>query len=132
MTGDIMENKEISKNIIRKRPPSYYRYKKEHPTISFTLTKQMKNMLDSVRGIRSYGRAVQDIMTDKLNIVDERIKQLEENLRIKEGKIKQLENALITCPCPVCGEDITVPANSGWHEIIKKFLKERGWKHVTC
>lgn len=39
-----------------KRPPSYYEYKKEHPTISFILYRELKEALDILKENKSYGQ----------------------------------------------------------------------------
>ncbi len=53
-----------------KRPPSYYKYKKEHPTVSFILNRELKETLDTLKGNKSYGQTMKQIIEGNLTLSD--------------------------------------------------------------
>ena len=50
-----------------KRSPSYYKYKKEHPTVSFILTRELKEALDILKEDKSYGQTMKQIIESNVN-----------------------------------------------------------------
>jgi hypothetical protein len=77
------------------RSPCKVRYDKNNPPMSVRLTKDLREVLELVRGTRNYRKAAMDILTDKLNPVLEiqknsipsnsRITSLFDEVRNKEG-----------------------------------------------
>lgn len=45
-----------------RRSPSYYRYKKKHPTVSAVLTEDLKEALDRYEGELSYGQKIKKLL----------------------------------------------------------------------
>ncbi|MEM4976981.1 MAG: hypothetical protein QXT64_06640, partial [Desulfurococcaceae archaeon] len=77
-------------------PPSYYRYQKEHPAISIRLTKELKEMLDKVKGDMSYSDVVKKLLTKDLKEIYERA--------FDEGYKRAFNEYAIWYYCVVCGE----------------------------
>ena len=59
----------------RHYPPSQIKYQIEHPPITIHLNKKLKEILDAVKGQRSYAQAISDIIQEKFNI-EEEVKRL--------------------------------------------------------
>jgi len=110
---------------VKKRPPSYYRYKEKHPTVSVALTQELKDSLDKYRGDMSYGEAIKDLLkkTKKMSVYNE---------GHTDGYKKGEEDFRIWYYCAICGEPITIQPNSEVHNSIISYLKERGWGHAKC
>ncbi len=117
----------------RKRPPSYYKYKKNHPPIAMTLTTELKEMLDAVKGERSYGVATQEIIKKELIPALEIKKQLEaakeaECAACKEEMQKEIQKKMASIsqfiiPCPRCkGPMIVSEKNAIWRTKIYPIL----------
>lgn len=131
----------------RKYPEAIRRYRLKNPTVSAVLTATLKEMLNHVRGERSYGQAVQDIITGALKPADIYAKRLEDAnktiqakdkiIQEKNGKIKELgteiENYKITFPCNVCGDELEITADDkDLLDDVREYLRENGWGHVEC
>lgn len=69
-----------------KRPPSYYKYKVEHPTVSFILNRELKEALDILKENKSYGQTMKQIIEGKVNQeLSKKIKEMQsEVLRLNE------------------------------------------------
>lgn len=71
------------------RSPSQDKYDEQNPPITVRLTKDMRSVLDQVKGDRPYSQATKDILTDKLKPGVELLVQLEkmrrENELLKKG-----------------------------------------------
>ncbi|MEM4730100.1 MAG: hypothetical protein QXH42_10140 [Thermoplasmata archaeon] len=90
--------------------PSRLRYKREHPTVSFVLTREIKELLDEHRGDISYGAFLKNLV---LNFNDA-IKEIE-----KRGVIR--------VHCGRCGREIIFsPARPGWG-TVEKLVKSKVW-----
>ena len=59
----------------RHYPPSQIKYQIEHPPVTFHLNKKLKEILDAVKGQRSYAQVISDIIVEKFNI-EEEVKKL--------------------------------------------------------
>jgi ssDNA-binding Zn-finger/Zn-ribbon topoisomerase 1 len=62
----------------RHYPPSQIKYQIEHPPVTVHLNKKLKEILDAVKGQRSYAQVIIDLIGEKFNIVEE-IKRLPQN-----------------------------------------------------
>jgi len=62
----------------RHYPPSQIKYQIEHPPVTIHLNKKLKEILDAVKGQRSYAQVIIDLIGEKFNIVEE-IKRLPQN-----------------------------------------------------
>lgn len=131
----------------RKYPEAIRRYRLKNPTVSAVLTATLKEMLNHVRGERSYSKAVQDIITGALKPAEVYAKRLEDAnktiqakdkiIQEKNGKIKELgieiENYKITFPCNVCGGELEITADDkDLLDDVREYLRENSWGHVEC
>ena len=62
----------------RHYPPSQIKYQIEHPPVTIHLNKKLKEILDAVKGQRSYAQVINDLIGEKFNLVEE-IKRLPQN-----------------------------------------------------
>ncbi len=111
----------------KKRPPSYYRYKQKHPPVTITLTRDLKQLLDDVRGEKSYGVAMKGIITGALNPAQELKKQLEaqhaRDCETIEHSAKVLVQRVLI-PCPKCKKSMEFDrSHPAWPEIVKVLQK---------
>ncbi len=85
------------------QPPSQIKYNREHPPVTFRLTKSMRTVLDAVKGNRKYSEAAKDIMSDKLMPA----------LEIKtKMEAEQAEKCDKCGKCPICGREKRVLPNA--------------------
>ena len=59
----------------RHYPPSQIKYQIEHPPVTVHLNKKLKELLDAVKGPRSYAQVIHDLVNEKFNLREE-IKRL--------------------------------------------------------
>lgn len=109
-------------------PPSYYRYQREHPTVTVRLTKDLKEMLDKVKGNMSYADIVRKILRNDFKEIYE--KAYEEGY--VEGYNDAFKDYAIWYYCVVCGKPIYVRPNSSSHKAIIEYMREHGWGHSEC
>ena len=138
----------------RRYPPAYYRYREKHPSISVRLTKELKALLDAYRGGLSYGKAIKQLLQEKVDLL--RLKKEVREGSYKEGfsdalqlfisnphsfyekvleKEKGLEPALFTAPCSICGKPMVIThRDSNWASKIKPILLQafKYWCHTSC
>ncbi|MBE0524693.1 MAG: hypothetical protein IBX40_10225 [Methanosarcinales archaeon] len=117
-----------------KRSPSYYKYKKEHPTVSFILTRELKEALDILKEDKSYGQTMKQIiegnvdqeMSIKLNETQDEVLRLNEQLEYLRG-VQRFE-----VPCRKCRQPMNFSSNSDqWKTKIYPALWKafRTWTH---
>lgn len=53
----------MAKSKAKHYPPAYYKYRKEHPTVSIVLSKETKAALDNARGGLSYAKFLTALFT---------------------------------------------------------------------
>ncbi len=131
----------------RKYPEAIRRYRLKNPTVSAVLTATLKEMLNNIRGERSYSQAVQDIITGALKPAEVYAKRLEDAnktiqvkdkiIQEKNGIIKELRNEIenykITFPCNVCGGELEITADDeDILDTIRECLRNKGWGHAEC
>jgi hypothetical protein len=79
----------------RRYPPAYYKYKREHPTISVVLTAELKALINEMRGDLSYEQFIKHwIMTN----IDE--------LARKVADLKKDE--FFSVPCHKCQKPVVI------------------------
>ena len=109
----------------RKIPPSRIRYDKANPTVSFRLTKDLKETLDGVRGDKSYAAFVKGLLLKTINVD-----------AYKVGHDKGLREGFkewgILFPCSVCNIDVVLSPDSDGSKAAIKYLRDGGWGHSTC
>jgi hypothetical protein len=59
----------------RHYPPSQIKYQLEHPPVTVHLNKKLKEIMDAVKGQRSYAQFITEILEEKFNL-EEEIKRL--------------------------------------------------------
>ncbi len=89
----------------RHYPPSQIRYQVEHPPVTVHLSRKLKDALDAVKGNRSYGQFVLNILQDKLDVELEIKKTPVTQLIAKyiNGFSEAMERYGITGKCKKCG-----------------------------
>lgn len=131
----------------RKYPEAIRRYRLKNPTVSAVLTVRRKEMLKSIKGSRSYGQTIEDLITDKLKPAEEYAKRLDETKKTiqikdkiilgKNEKIKELESKInyykVTFPCNVCGGELEIVADDkDLLDDVREYLRGKGWGHAQC
>lgn len=118
-----------------KRSPSYYKYKKEHPTVSFILTRELKEALDILKEDKSYGQTMKQIiegkvdqeLSEKLNGIQDEVLRLNKQLKYLRG-VQRFE-----VPCRKCGQPLNISNNlDQWNTEIYPILRKtfRNWLHT--
>ncbi len=79
----------------RHRSPSQDEYDKRNPPITVRLTRDMRNVLDRVRGDRPYSQATKDILVEKLKPGVELLAQLERMRRENEALKTGVKNDVV-------------------------------------
>lgn len=75
------------------RSPAYNRYAEAHPTVSFVLTDRRKALLDEVKGEKSYGIVVEEIMNDFLGRLEAETERIETHYReVDEERKREFES----------------------------------------
>lgn len=89
---------------MKEYPPSYHRYRRENPTISCVLTRELRDQLDRYRRSLgeyvSYGQAVRMILQEKSDVLKEAIE----------------------LTCPKCGETVVLGEHNDHWDEIKDYL----------
>jgi hypothetical protein len=146
----------------RKYPPSYYRYRREHPAVVVRLTESLKKSLDVYRGELSYGKAIRKLLEEKADLIklkaeveEARRRSYEEGFSaalqmfienpwgfykrvvetVKAQRLKGFEPALFMVPCSICGEPMVFThKDDEWVEKVKPELLNafKKWYHVKC
>ena len=119
-----------------KRSPSYYKYKKEHPTVSFILNSELKEALDILKENRSYGQIMKQIIEGKVNKeLTKKIKEMQDEVSILNKKLEyQKRVQRFEVPCRNCGQNMHFSSNINtvqWDSEIYPLLKETffSWIH---
>jgi len=118
-----------------KRPPSYYKYKKEHPTVSFILNRELKEALDILKEDKSYGQTMKQIiegnfdqeLSVKLTEMQDEVLRLNKQLEYQRGLQR------FKVPCGKCGQPINFTSNTDqWNRKIYPILRQafRTWVHA--
>ena len=113
----------------RHYPPSQIRYWREHPVVGVRLSRELKEILDRVRGGRSYAELIKEV----LNRTYEAYKKGYED-GYKRGYDDAWKVEHFTVPCPICGKPMLFsPRMPNWDEV-RGILRNafRDWRHVEC
>ncbi len=123
----------------RKYPPAVYRYRANHPTISATLTTELKKSIDVVKGDRSYTQVIRELIIGSFQpviVYEKKIEEKNRTIQEMDEKIKKIENEIkrrtISYPCKNCGKDIIIFEGGKSHKFIKEYLISNGWAHSKC
>lgn len=119
-----------------KRPPSYYKYKKEHPTVSFILNRELKEALDILKENKSYGQTMKQIIEGKVNQeLAKKIKEMQNEVSILNKKLEyQRIVQRFEVPCRKCGQPMHFSSNINtdeWNTEIYPILRKvfLSWAH---
>ena len=96
-----------------KRSPSYYKYKKEHPTVSFILTRELKEALDILKEDKSYGQTMKQIIEGNVNQEQsEKLKEMQDEV-LRLNKILEFQKRVqrFEVPCRKCGQPMQLSSN---------------------
>lgn len=76
----------------KKYPPSYYRYRKAHPTIAIVLSSSLKSFIDEYRGNRTYPAFIVDILNNGKAVSEKIEAEYQERLRIEMDRFIESKN----------------------------------------
>lgn len=120
-------------------PPSRKKYVIENPTVSIRLTKDLKELLDKVKGDTSYSQFLKNLVRkEKGRIVRSYNEGFKEGRKkghevgYKEGYNEGKENGEIWFHCSVCGEPIIIEQDGEVHKDLIQYLLNEGWGHSGC
>lgn len=125
----------MTKNM-NKRPPSYYKYKEEHPTVSFILNRELKEALDILKENKSYGQTMKQIIEGKVNQeLAKQIKEMQNEVSLL-NKIVEYQKRVqrFNVPCGKCGQLMNFSSNFNpdqWDSKIYPILRKAflSWEH---
>jgi flagellar biosynthesis/type III secretory pathway protein FliH len=112
-----------------KKLPSRIKYEKNNPTVSFRVTKELKDVLKDIkeRTNMSYAEIVKEVLSKAKKQWEEAFKQ-----GYDEGHEDVRNEYGIWYNCCVCGEKMFITPNSKAHEEIMTYLKAFRWGHRSC
>lgn len=119
-----------------KRPPSYYKYKEEHPTVSFILNRELKEALDILKENKSYGQIMKQIIKGKVNQeLSKKINEMQNEVSILNKTLEyQRKVQRFNVPCGKCGQPMNFSSNFSpdqWNTEIYPILRKTfiSWTH---
>jgi len=119
----------------KKRTPSRIRYEQKHPTVSFRVSKELYDRLQTVKDAE--GKSAADVLKVGLGLLEVKVVKGKEARRqgYEEGFEKGYEEAeslyKVTYPCKICRKTIEVMSVKE-KEAIKGYMLEHGWGHADC
>jgi hypothetical protein len=119
----------------KKRTPSRIRYEQKHPTVSFRVSKELYDRLQTVKDAE--GKSAADVLKVGLGLLEVKVVKGKEARRqgYEEGFEKGYEEAeslyKVTYPCKICRKTIEVMRVKE-KEAIKGYMLEHGWAHAEC
>lgn len=118
--------------MMTRRPPSYLRYQQNHPPLTVHLTKELRDLLDDIRG--STGISYAQLIKEALNNALMDLINLDSLLKkeYSKGYSKGKAESEIWYYCNVCGERITIDQNGKSHKAMIQIMKEHHWGHAAC
>lgn len=112
-----------------KKLPSRIKYEKNNPTVSFRVTKDLRDVLEDIkeRTGKSYAGIVKEVLTKAEETWE---KAFEEGC--DEGYEAATMEYRIWYNCSVCGKKIFIDPNSKIHKKVIEYLRKEGWGHKSC
>lgn len=117
------------------KTPSRIKYEREHPTVSFRVSKELFDRLEAVK--KAEGKSNTDVLKAGVGLLEVKVRE-EEEVRLegyKDGYDKGYREAKaryqVTYQCKVCRERITVDSLRE-REAVKRYMREHGWGHADC
>ena len=119
----------------KRKTPSRIKYERDHPTVSFRVSKEIHDRLQAVK--EAEGKSITDVLKVGLGILEVKVSKEKEAKKqgYEEGFEKGYEEAeelyKVTYPCKVCRKMITV-TNKNVKEAIRRYMLQHGWVHTSC
>ncbi|MBA7631978.1 hypothetical protein ES703_39518 [subsurface metagenome] len=114
------------------KPPSRIRYEQSHPSISFRLDRDTRDLLK--QRLEDLGGSAADFIKESLGLQQAKFNDIKEikQTAFEEGYREAIENCQIWYYCAVCGEQIEMSPNDDDHKAMIGYMKEHGWEHKSC
>jgi predicted RNA-binding Zn-ribbon protein involved in translation (DUF1610 family) len=123
------------KKHIKRKSPSRDKYEKEHPVVSFRVSKKLYDRIQVIK--KTEKRSLTQILEAGAGLFEVKIRS-EQGIRqqaFQEGHIKGYELAesiyKVTFPCSVCGETMVVASKEA-KKAVREFLISNRWGHGDC
>lgn len=119
----------------RSRAPSRVRYEQDHPTVSFRVSKELYDRLQTVKDAE--GKSTTDVLKMGVRLLEVKVRKEKEvrDQAYDEGYEKGYEEAAsryeVSYPCEICGKMIVVMSTKQ-KEAIKRYMLKYGWGHADC
>jgi len=119
----------------KKKTPSRIKYEHNHPTVSFRVSKELKDRLEAVK--KAEGKSNTDVLKVGVGLLEVKVSEEKEAKRqgYKEGFEKGYEEPknryMVPYPCYICVKPIAITSPKT-KEVVSKFLTEHGWGHTKC
>jgi len=106
------------------KPPSRVKYEQNHPVVSFRVSKEIYDELNTMREHTGYSLA--EIVK---KAIDKQFVDVE--MAYLEGCEAGEKAFAVTYPCSVCGKTIFVNSDEE-KKAIARYMNEHGWGHSDC
>jgi hypothetical protein len=119
----------------KNKTPSRLKYEREHPTLSFRVSKELADRLRVV--MEAEGMSTTDVLKRGLGLVEVKMRREEEIRREayqagwEQGYGDAYDEYMVEYPCSVCGKSIIADTKEE-KEFIKRKMREEGWGHGDC
>ncbi|MEM3851601.1 MAG: hypothetical protein QXP70_01210 [Methanomassiliicoccales archaeon] len=107
------------------RSPSKIRYDGTHPNVSFRVSEDVKEWIDSVRGDSSYTETIRNAMLSGAKV------QEAVNSAYRQGYEDARKTYRLTFWCSVCRKPMYCQPNDEMHRALVKYAFESGWHHAN-
>lgn len=119
----------------KRKPPSREKYEKEKPVVSFRVSKELYDRLQSIK--KAEGKSTTEVLKVGAGLIEVEVRKEKEiwDQAYEEGWGKAASDAeelySISYSCSVCGKKIVVTTDEE-KRAIKKYMREHGWGHANC
>jgi len=107
----------------RHYPPSYYRYKEKHKTITIQVPNDLKLQIDAIKGNKTYSEFIKDLLNEAIETFQEAYEAGYEEAKNDFG---------ISVPCAICGEPVYAENGTKLYNHIKELISKEKWYHTSC
>lgn len=107
----------------RHYPPSYYRYKEKHKTITIQVPNDLYYQIDAIKGNKTYAQFIKDLLINE-------VKELNEWWQAGYDEAKN--DFGISVPCALCGEPVYAMQGTDLYNHIKELIAKEKWYHMKC
>jgi len=109
--------------------PSQIRYYDEHPTMTFRVKKEEKEILKLL--VKRSGKSISQLVREALLGAEKSDSEPYEK-GFNDGYNKGAFEWKVFYYCNMCAEMIDIVPNSDSHEALIKYMEEHGWGHKEC